>query len=127
MPDSPKARAGAIVWTDLTVPDATAIRDFYAAVTGWQPEPVSMGDYQDFNMRPSGGSEPAIGICHARGPNATMPAQWLIYVAVESVEASVEECRRRGGKVLEGPRPMGGKPVCVIQDPAGAVAALIEA
>jgi hypothetical protein len=60
-----------------------------------------MGDYQDFNMRPSKGGEPATGICHARGPNATMPAQWLIYVAVESVERSVAECLRPGG---EGPR-----------------------
>jgi len=127
MPDPPKAKAGSIVWTDLTVPDATAIRDFYAAVTGWRPEPVSMGDYQDFSMRPSDGGEPATGICHARGPNATMPAQWLIYVAVESVEKSIGECRRRGGTVLDGPRPIGGKPFCVIQDPAGAVAALIEA
>jgi predicted enzyme related to lactoylglutathione lyase len=35
MPDSPKTKAGSIVWTDLTVPDATAIRAFYAGVTGW--------------------------------------------------------------------------------------------
>jgi predicted enzyme related to lactoylglutathione lyase len=114
------------VWTDLTVPDAAAIRDFYAAVAGWQPEPVSMGDYADYNMKAPGG-EAAAGICHARGTNAGMPPRWMIDITVESLERSVAECEGRGGKVLVGPRPLGGKPFCVIQDPAGAVAALIEA
>ena len=123
---SDSMRPGAIVWTDLTVPDATTIRDFYAAVTGWRPEPVSMGEYADFNMMAPGNEGPAAGICHARGPNAGLPSQWLIYVTVEDVEESIAECQRRGGRVVDGPRPIGGKPFCVIEDPAGAVAALIQ-
>jgi predicted enzyme related to lactoylglutathione lyase len=27
---------GTIAWTDLTVPDAEKVRDFYAAVVGWR-------------------------------------------------------------------------------------------
>ena len=36
---------GSIGWVDLTVGDATRIRDFYASVAGWRPEAVEMGEY----------------------------------------------------------------------------------
>lgn len=45
---------GAIAWVDLTVPNAPALRDFYAAVAGWSPQDVKVGDYADFTMRTSG-------------------------------------------------------------------------
>jgi predicted enzyme related to lactoylglutathione lyase len=124
---NPSAAPGKVLWVDLTVADAEGVRDFYAAVTGWRPEPVDMGGYADFNMMPPGGGDPAAGICHRRGSNAGLPAQWLVYVAVADVEESARRCAERGGKVVDGPRPIGGKKFCVIQDPAGAVAALIEA
>jgi predicted enzyme related to lactoylglutathione lyase len=116
---------GSIVWTDLTVADAVRIRDFYAAVVGWGIEPVSMGDYSDFSMVTPGDKTPIAGVCHARGPNARLPPQWLIYVSVPNLDASVRRCLELGGKVVDGPRSMGEKKFCVIQDPAGAVAGLI--
>jgi uncharacterized protein len=36
-------KAGTVAWHDITVPDAERLRDFYAAVVGWRPEPVDMG------------------------------------------------------------------------------------
>jgi predicted enzyme related to lactoylglutathione lyase len=126
MSNGSKPTAGSIVWTDLTAPGATQLRDFYSAVTGWRAEAVSMGDYADFTMLPPGGSGPVAGICHARGSNASVPAQWLIYIAVSDLEAAMAACRSRGGAVIDGPRPIGGRPFCVIRDPAGAAAALIE-
>ena len=41
---SRKPPVGTVAWTDLTVPDAEGIRDFYARVVGWVPEPVAMGN-----------------------------------------------------------------------------------
>lgn len=118
---------GRIGWVDLTVPNADALRDFYSAVTGWQVVPVSMGDYSDYSMTAKDG-EPVAGVCHRRGPNANVPAAWLVYIIVEDLEAALAACRAKGGKVLDGPRSMGGKSrFCVIQDPAGAVAALYQA
>lgn len=35
---------------DLTVADAPAVRDFYAAVAGWTPAEVPMGGYSDYCM-----------------------------------------------------------------------------
>ncbi len=127
MTDSDKPKIGTIAWTDLTVPDAEKTRDFYKAVAGWQSSPVDMGDYSDFNMLPPGSDRPAAGICHARGPNADLPPQWLIYIVVESVGTSVERCRELGGEIIHGPRKVGDEMFCVIRDPSGAVAGLYGA
>ena len=121
-PDNPPF--GKIFWTDLTVPDAAQVRDFYSQVVGWKPEEVNMGGYSDYTMLIPGVGQPAAGICYARGSNADLPAQWLVYILVPDVEAAAERCRSAGGKVIVGPREMGDGRFCVIQDPAGAVAAL---
>jgi predicted enzyme related to lactoylglutathione lyase len=115
---------GLIGWCDLTVKDAEGIRDFYQQTVGWQAGGIPMGGYDDFIMIPPGSEEAAAGICHARGANADLPAQWLVYIVVEDVEASADRCHELGGEVVSPPRAMGGGRVCVIKDPAGAVCAL---
>jgi uncharacterized protein len=117
---------GSVMWVDLTVPDAAAIRDFYSQVVGWRPEPVDMGEYEDYNMTIAGSGKPAVGVCHARASNANVPPVWLIYVTVPNVAESVRRCVELGGRILDGPRDMGGAQFCAIQDPAGAVLALYE-
>jgi len=81
-----------------------------------------MEGYDDFNMIRSGAAAPAAEICCARGVNAEVPPQWLIYIVVEDLEASIARCEALGGKVIQR-CPEG---VCIIQDPAGAVAALYK-
>lgn len=118
---------GTIGWTDLTVPNAEEVRDFYREVVGWGFEPVAMGGYDDYSMLSPETGGCVAGICHARGSNAGLPAQWLVYVTVADVDASAARVVELGGKVLSGPKGMGGYGrFCVIQDPAGAVAALFE-
>jgi len=118
---------GRIGWIDITVEDAERLRDFYAAVAGWRPENVSMGDYDDYSMTLAGSGTPAAGICHARGSNTELPRQWLIYITVSDVDVSAAACVDNGGKLLVGPKSMGGGRFAVIEDPGGAVAALYQA
>ncbi len=116
---------GKIGWTDLTVENADEIRKFYAAVVGWKPEPVDMGGYSDFNMNSPATGKAVAGICHARGGNADLPAQWMVYITVEDLDASAKQCEKLGGKILAGPRGSESEGrYCIIQDPAGAVAAI---
>jgi predicted enzyme related to lactoylglutathione lyase len=124
MPRAKTPAVGTVVWCDLTVKNAIRLRDFYARIVGWKFSAVKMGEYSDFCMVAPATGETVAGICHARGSNASLPAQWLIYVVVENVERSAAKCRRLGGKVLVKPRPMDGGRFCVIRDPAGAVCAL---
>lgn len=117
---------GTILWRDLTVSNAEAVKDFYCAVVGWESDPHDMGEYHDFNINTPETGETVAGICHARGPNAAIPPMWLMYIAVEDVDASAAMCTKLGGSVVDGPRSMGPYRVCIIRDPAGAVAALIN-
>ena len=73
MGDDEAPAIGTIGWIDLTVDDAEHLRDFYATVTGWRPEPVAMGGWDDFNMVAPATGRPAAGICYARGGNAGLP------------------------------------------------------
>lgn len=86
-----------------------------------------MGGYADFNMTSPASEQPVAGICHARGVNADLPAQWMIYIQVESLAESMERCVKLGGKLVTGPKGFGGLgKYCVIQDTAGAIVALFE-
>ena len=127
MSETPLPAPGTIAWADLTVPDAESVRDFYASVTGWVPQPLAMkGGYDDYVMSAPGSTQAVAGICHARGPNADLPAQWILYIIVPDLDASLDACRAGGGEVIAGPKAMGAARYAVIRDPAGAVAALFQ-
>jgi predicted enzyme related to lactoylglutathione lyase len=117
---------GSVTWTDLTVPNATAVSAFYSAVVGWKGVSLDMGGYNDFCMNEPKSGKTVAGVCHARGFNADLPPQWLIYITVGDLNASLRQCRKLGGKVLRKTRSLGEGRYNVIQDPAGAVAALFE-
>ena len=124
MPETPKM--GSIGWMDLTVSNASEVRDFYCAVAGWRPHPVAMGDYEDFAMMPDGAAQPVGGICHARGENEGLPPVWLIYIVVPDIDAALAEVSARGGAVVRPAQSMGGARYAVISDPAGAVCSLYQ-
>ncbi|SRR6266545_3402435 len=118
-------RPGTITWTDLTVDNAEQLRDFYQAVTGWTAEPVPMNGYADYAMTDADG-DAAAGICHARGSNADLPPQWLVYITVEDLDHSIAQCQRLGGSIVTPPRSYGSGRYCVSKDPAGDVCALYQ-
>lgn len=118
---------GKIGWIDITVDDATGLRDFYSKVVGWKSEDVSMGDYADYSMAMPGSGDVVTGICHARGSNADLQGGWLVYITVADVRESATACVANGGKVLVEPRGLAGGQFCIIEDPSGATAALYQA
>src|SRR5262245_5773169 len=120
-----KSKVGQITWHDLTVPNAEALRDFYSAVAGWTWDACPVADYQDFSMNAADGTCLA-GVCHARGVNAGIPPQWLMYVNVANLDQSMAACTSRGGTIVVPDRPLYGGRFCVIRDPAGAVCALFQ-
>ncbi len=123
---SNRPRPGSIGWIDLTVEDAASVRDFYAAVTGWQSQEFDMGGYSDFVMSPPE-REGLCGICHARQGNAQLPAAWLIYIVVEDLEQAMAEAVERGGSVLKEASAQGDNGrYAVLSDPAGAAFALYQ-
>ena len=55
-----------------------------------------------------------------------MPPVWMIYINVPDLDESVRRAEESGGKVRVPARNAGAGRYCVIEDPAGAVAALFE-
>ena len=133
-PDDPEstdaaARMGHISWVDLTVPDASATRDFYRQVIGWSAQDVEMEDangrYADYNMCGDDGA-PVAGICHARGVNLGLPPVWMLYLPVGDLAESLRRVREGGGEVIKASRGGDGELAhAVVQDPVGACLALV--
>ncbi|MGE6811468.1 hypothetical protein [Pseudoalteromonas nigrifaciens] len=64
------------------------------------------------------------GICHAKGDNANLPAQWLMYVRVENAQLSAQKTLELGGEIIKGPTEYGGESYFIIRDPSGAILAV---
>lgn len=125
MADEPP-RPGEVFWQDLTVDDAEERAEFYEAVVGWEAKQHPMGEYDDFDMELQQAEKTMAGICHARGENADLPPEWLLYVAVADLDECIDAVRENGGSVVSEKRPDDGHPSAVIEDPGGAVLALFE-
>lgn len=129
MSEQQKPEVGTLSWFDLTIPNAEEVRDFYSKVIGWkyQPVPMENGKYNDFNMIAPESDLIVTGVCHARGVNKNLPAQWMLYFTVKDLDKCIKECNASGGTVIVESKDMGnyGR-YCVIEDPAGAVCALFE-
>lgn len=121
----PKYKIGQFFWSDLTVPDAANLKEFYKEVVGWQEQEVAMKDkeasYADYAMMID--SETAAGgICHQRGINKNIPPQWVMYINVANVSVSLEKVLALGGKLLhESKKPDGSYNFVIVEDPVGAV------
>ena len=127
MAETPQFLKGSIAWADLSVENASELSEFYMQVIGWGTSKVDMGGYFDYCMTTPKTSIPVAGVCHARGENAGMPPQWLMYVVVDNLDQSLANCIRLGGKPLTPIRSYGpNSRYCVIQDPAGAVLAIYQ-
>lgn len=126
--DAP-APMGCIAWLNLTVSDASAIRDFYRQAVGWSAQDVEMEDasgrYADYNMF-GGDGNPAAGVCHARGANLGLPPVWMIHLPVGGLAESLRRVREEGGKVIKARRGTDGEyAYAAVQDPVGACLALV--
>lgn len=125
MCDADSKAMGAIGWADLTVADAEPVSGFYAAVTGWKVDEFDMGGYKDYVMSSPQTGRAIAGICHARGANANLPAQWLVYINVPDLDVAMAAVEAGGGKLIGEPKTAEGHGrYCAFQDPSGAVAAL---
>lgn len=115
---------GAFSWNELMTNDPAASRKFYGELLGWKfrDMPMSGGEYSVATL--DGSEEGIAGIMKA--PAASMPTAWGSYVTVDDVDARAALATKLGGKVLVPAQdvPTVGR-FCVIQDPQGAMVALI--
>ena len=120
---------GRISWLDLTVSDASAVRDFYREVVGWSVQDVEMEDaggrYSDYALCAPDGIAVA-GVCHARGVNQDLPPVWMICLPVGDLVESLGRVQEGGGEVIEARKGNNGEyAYAAVRDPVGACLALV--
>jgi predicted enzyme related to lactoylglutathione lyase len=125
---------GAVWWSELQTATPLRARAFYAAVMGWMPKVVALGDQnrapeageKDYTLFTTDSREVAGAAQTEAPPGATAAAYWLTYVQVANVDLAALKAVELGGKLLEAPTdvPNTGR-IAVIEDPEGARVALI--
>lgn len=119
------AEPGAVAWCELATRAPDRVAEFYSSLFGWE-------------ARPPATPGAACATWHVRGQSvggmAELPADrgdttphWAVHFQVTDADAAAARARELGGTVLHGPMdaPGLGRPA-VLQDPQGAVFALLE-
>ena len=116
---------GRFVWYELMTSDPSAAQSFYTQLTGWTTKAgdVAGQPYTEWVNGEThiGGVMQLPGEAEQQGA----PPHWLGYVAVPSVDETLQQAEGLGAKKLVGPMdiPTVGR-IAVLQDPQGAVFAV---
>ena len=122
MPRLENHRSGSFCWIELGTTDQNAAKKFYGALFGWAPDDVPMGPEGVYTLFKLQGRDAAAAYTLRPDQQAMrVPPHWMIYVAVDSADASAKRAAELGGKVVAGPFDVGpfGR-MAVLQDPTGA-------
>lgn len=119
------SETGMFFWNELMTPDVEGARAFYGKVFGWEAKTAPMvgpdgAEYTEFKR----GGMPVGGALAP--PEPGIPPHWMPYVRVEDADATAAAAVEAGGQVCQAAFdvPEVGR-IAVLQDPAGAVFAVI--
>ena len=118
-----------LTWNELNTRDPDAARGFYTSVFGWDARDFDMGGGPDYVTWHRAGEDRSVGgMMDMRGrvPDE-VPANWLVYFAVDDTDATVAKARELGANVAVEPMdiPDVGR-FAVLTDPHGAAFAVIQ-
>ncbi len=114
---------GALTWNELNTTDTDAAGRFYHQAVGLRPATVQgLPGYFSLNVgdRTVGGMQPVADYL----PAGT-PPHWMTYFSVDDCDSVVDALVKAGGSVLQPPFDMQAGRMSVVQDPQGAVFAVI--
>lgn len=121
--DSDQPEPGRFVWRDLMTRDVAAVQRFYGELLGWQFEQTRRGS-RPYIVARLGGT-PVAGIVDVTSMSDA-GSQWISYLAVADINASVEVVKGEGGRVLAEPRDLPLARAAVVTDPQGAPLGLAQ-
>jgi predicted enzyme related to lactoylglutathione lyase len=114
------------VWYEILTTDVAAASAFYRNVFGWRAKDVSTPELAYTVL--AAGEVPVGGLMELpeEGRRLGATPRWVGYVAVDDVDATATQIRRRGGKVLLPPTDSNIGRVSVVADPQKATFALVS-
>jgi predicted enzyme related to lactoylglutathione lyase len=110
---------GALCWNELAASDLDAAPDFYGKLFGWEAEPFEGGPMRYVTIKNGGANNGGM-----RETQPGEPPNWLVYFAVDDVDAGVAKVGELGGGTVAGPFEMAMGKIAIVRDPHGAVFAL---
>jgi uncharacterized protein len=116
---------GSFCWNELATRDIEAAKRFYGAVFGWEGDTSAYGDVSYTEWKLGGRSIAGMVQMNEEWP-AEVPAHWMVYFAVEDIDASTRKVEELGGKVSVQPTDTPAGRFSVVNDPQGAVFSIIR-
>lgn len=117
---------GALGWTELHTHETEAASRFYSALFGWSVDKMPgthAAEYSVFQMD----GNPAAGMMAIDEERGQMPANWVVYFVVESLDATVTNAKSMGATGITPPMDAEGVGRYVyLRDPQGVYVAFIE-
>ena len=111
---------GALCWNELYTSDLDAAKDFYGGLFGWEWNQFEQSPDPYFVIMNQGRGNGGV-----RGlAQPDMPPNWLVYFAVEDIDAGANKLKELGGAVMMGPMDIGIAKIAVVRDPQGGYFAL---
>jgi uncharacterized protein len=108
---------GTFYWNELMTRDVERAKKFYADTIGWSFDAMPVDGGSTYWVATMDG-EPVAGIFDISTPEfGALPESWMAYIAVDDVDARVNDAVKAGAKVM--------KPAFDVPD-VGRIAILIE-
>jgi predicted enzyme related to lactoylglutathione lyase len=119
-------QVGEVSWHELNTSDHENAWGFYETLFGWKKlDAMDMGEMGMYQMFTHAGSDLPMGGMFNKPKEVPGPPFWLYYARVDDVHKSVEDVKKLGGQVLNGPMEVpGGDHIAQCMDPQGAAFAL---
>ena len=113
-------------WYELLTTDVAAASAFYGEVVGWGAEDASTSELAYTVL--AAGAVPVSGLMDLpeEGRRLGATPRWIGYVAVDDIDATAKQIRRRGGAVMLPPTDSNIGRVSVVADPQNATFALVS-
>ncbi len=117
--------ANAFGWAELNARGAQAALPFYEHAFGWKAVASDSPDMPYTEFKVDGTSIAGASEMNPMVP-AEVPNYWLVYFAVEDVDASHKAALEAGGRDMVAPMDMPGGRFAIVGDPQGAAFGLLS-
>lgn len=117
---------GEFSWHELYTTDYEAAFKFYNTIAGWERlGEFDMGAMGKYLLWGRDGKQLG-GMMNKPKEMADKPPGWLFYITTDTLDATLERAKAKGGRVLMGPHEVpGGQRIVQMVDPQGAAFALV--
>jgi len=118
-------KSGEFCWNELVTSNVPAAKKFYSGLLGWKTKAFGKGI--DYTIILKGKTDKNGMGGMMKCPKPGLPAQWIPYILVADVDATVKKTVKLHGKVYMPPSdvPTVGR-IAVLSDPQGAAFGIIK-